>query len=63
VDEEKAPEPKPMAVSWYEGDPAPLPTDHLIQTVVVRANTDGRQLKVMKTADAPETLTIYVDVP
>jgi len=50
-----------MKVQWHEADPAPLETKNPVRVIHVRA-LDGRMLKVMKTADNPEYLDIYVDV-
>lgn len=60
-DEVKMDSPSTMKVSWYEGDPAPLETRNPVRVIHIRA-LDGRLLKVMKTADNPEYLDIYVDV-
>jgi hypothetical protein len=54
-------QPATMKVQWHEADPAPLETKNPVRVIHVRA-LDGRMLKVMKTADNPEYLDIYVDV-
>lgn len=54
---------EPMKVSWGATDSAPVPTVHEVRSVRVYSNVDGRQLRVMKTADASDCLHIYVDVP
>lgn len=51
-----------MQVQWHEADASPVPTTHPVRTIRVYSNVDGRQLKVMKTADNPEYLDIYLDV-
>jgi hypothetical protein len=61
-DEVKMDSPSTMKVSWYEGDSAPLATTNPVRVIHIRSNVDGRLLKVMKTADNPEYLDIYVDV-
>jgi hypothetical protein len=53
--------PSTMKVQWHEADPDPPPTVNPVRVIHVRA-LDGRMLKVVKTADNPEYLDIYVDV-
>lgn len=53
---------EPLKVSWNEADVTPVPTIHEVRTVRIYANESGRQLRVMKTADAADCLHIYVDV-
>lgn len=54
--------PEGMQVSWHESDSTPVPTAHEVRTIRIYANESGRQLRVMKTADAADCLHIYVDV-
>jgi hypothetical protein len=60
-DEIKMDSPATMKVRWHEADADPVPTVNPVRVIHVRA-LDGRLLKVMKTADNPEYLDIYVDV-
>lgn len=50
-----------MKVQWHEADLDPVPTANPVRVIHIRA-LDGRMLKVVKTADNPEYLDIYVDV-
>lgn len=51
-----------MKVSWGPSDAAPVPTVHEVRLIRCYSNVDGRQLKVMKTADAEDCLHIFLDV-
>ena len=62
TDEVSIEEPAGMKVEWHPDDHNPVPTAHLVRTIRIYANESGRQLKVMKTADSPDCLHIYVDV-
>ena len=62
VTEVVAEQPEALAVQWSEKDAAPLPTQHLVKTVRVRAFVDKRVLRVMQTVDGADGLEIYVDV-
>lgn len=55
--------PETMKVSWGATDTDPVVTGRAIRAIRVYSNVDGRQLKVMKTADAEDCLHIYLDVP
>lgn len=54
--------PEPLKVQWHEQDATPLPTANSVRVIRIKSNVDGRMLRVMKTADNPEYLDIYVDV-
>lgn len=55
--------PETMKVSWGAQDVDPVQTGRAIRAIRVYSNVDGRQLRVMKTADAEDCLHIYLDVP